>query len=175
MNLVACEPATKPARHAENLHKLKELEYLNLALNNVQLVREAMRLLSDHLNKQCVQVENLGGCESLTKLDLTANFIDAPRGLLSIAELQHNNALTELFLSGNPCTKHDGYRDFVIATLPHLIRLDGTDITPKERIKAAQVCLTCLVSFVGCSFSKPSTLSAGTPRNSGKTCSRTCR
>ena len=131
--------------------------------------------MSHELNEQCTQVENLGGCESLTKLDLTANFIDAPRGLLSIEELQHNNALTELFLSGNPCTKHDGYRDFVIATLPHLIRLDGTDITPKERIKAAQVCLTCLVSFVGCSFSKPSTLSAGTPRNSGKTCSRTCR
>lgn len=86
-------------------------------------------------------MENLGGCESLTKLDLTANFIDAPRGLLSIEELQHNNALTELFLSGNPCTKHHGYRDFVIATLPHLKRLDGTDITPKERIKAAQVCL----------------------------------
>ena len=86
-------------------------------------------------------MENLGGCESLAKLDLTANFIDAPRGLLSIAELQHNRALTELFLSGNPCTKHDGYRDFVVATLPHLARLDGTDITPKERIKAAQVCV----------------------------------
>ena len=90
-------------------------------------------------------MENLGGCESLAKLDLTANFIDAPRGLLSIAELRHNSALTELFLSGNPCTKHEGYRDFVVATLPHLARLDGTDITPKERIKAAQVSLVVLL------------------------------
>jgi hypothetical protein len=32
---------TEPARRAENVHKLKELEYLNLALNNVQLVRSA--------------------------------------------------------------------------------------------------------------------------------------
>ena len=84
------------------------------------------------------QVENLGGCESLAKLDLTANFIGAPRGLLSVAELQHNRGLSELFLAGNPCAKHDGYRDFVIATLPQLTRLDGTDVTPKERIKAAQ-------------------------------------
>ena len=58
-----------------------------------------------------------------------------------MAELQHNRCLTELFLAGNPCAKHDGYRDFVIATLPQLTRLDGTDITPKERIKAAQVSL----------------------------------
>jgi hypothetical protein len=24
------------------------------------------------------------------------------------------------FLTGNPCTEYDGYRDFVIATLPQL-------------------------------------------------------
>ena len=46
-----------------------------------------------------------------------------------VAELQHNRALTELFLAGNPCAKHEGYRDFVIATLPQLTRLDGTDVT----------------------------------------------
>lgn len=84
-------------------------------------------------------MENLDGCESLAKLDLTANFIGAPGGLLSVAQLQRNHALSELFLSGNPCCKDDGYRDFVIATLPQLTRLDGTDVTPKERIRAAQV------------------------------------
>lgn len=90
-------------------------------------------------------MENLRGCESLTKLDLTANFIAAPGGLLSVAELQHNGALSELFLAGNPCAKHDGYRDFVIATLPQLKRLDGTDITPKEHIQAAQVSMAVLL------------------------------
>jgi protein TilB len=42
----------------ENLNKLKELDYLNLALNNI------------------VKLEGLEGCESLRKLDLTINFID---------------------------------------------------------------------------------------------------
>jgi len=42
----------------ENLSKLKELEYLNLALNNIS------------------KIENIEGCESLKKLDLTCNFID---------------------------------------------------------------------------------------------------
>jgi len=42
----------------ENLHHLKALEYLNLALNNIS------------------KVEGLDRCEFLNKLDLTINFID---------------------------------------------------------------------------------------------------
>lgn len=42
----------------ENLNKLKELEYLNVALNNIS------------------KIENIEGCESLKKLDFTVNFID---------------------------------------------------------------------------------------------------
>ena len=42
----------------EGLNKLKELEYLNMALNNISII------------------ENIEGCESLKKLDLTVNFID---------------------------------------------------------------------------------------------------
>ena len=84
-------------------------------------------------------MENLAGCEALAKLDLTANFVGAPAGLLSVASLQNNAALSELFLTGNPCEKAAGYREFVVGTLPQLRRLDGVDVTPKERIAAAQV------------------------------------
>lgn len=89
------------------------------------------------------QVENLQGCESLQKLDLTANFIAAPAGLLSVASLAANTSLNELFLTGNPCEKACGYRQFVVGALPQLQRLDGTDITPKERIAAAQARRRC--------------------------------
>lgn len=41
----------------ENLTKLKELEYLNLALNSIK------------------KIEGIEQCESLVKLDLTVNFI----------------------------------------------------------------------------------------------------
>lgn len=41
----------------ENVARLKKLEYLNVALNNIE------------------KVENLEGCESLQKLDLTINFV----------------------------------------------------------------------------------------------------
>ncbi len=83
----------------ENLHKLKELRYLNLALNNIK------------------RIENLQRCESLEKLDLTVNFIE---NLLDVESLKENIFLKELFLVGNPCYQVDGYRHFVIATLPQL-------------------------------------------------------
>eukprot|EP00873_Tetraselmis_striata_P023990 jgi/Tetstr1/444254/TSEL_032147.t1 len=103
----------------QNLNKLKELEYLNAAVNNI------------------VKIENLQRCESLKRLDLTVNFIPKA-GLLSVHSLQANYALTELFLVGNPCSDWPGYRPFVIATLPQLKKLDGSEITPTERILANQ-------------------------------------
>ncbi|XP_046662728.1 dynein axonemal assembly factor 11 [Homalodisca vitripennis] len=86
---------------------MKYLEYLNLALNNIELI------------------ENLEGCESLQKLDLTLNFIG---DLQSVERLKANSHLEELYLSGNPCTDYEGYREYVIATLPQLKSLDGVDI-----------------------------------------------
>ncbi|MED6262489.1 Protein tilB [Ataeniobius toweri] len=101
----------------ENLGRLKKLEYLNLALNNIEVI------------------ENLEGCESLQKLDLTVNFV----GLLSSVEsLKHNIHLRELFLVGNSCTEFQGYRHYVVAALPQLKWLDGTEISRSERIRASQ-------------------------------------
>ncbi|KAK7100090.1 dynein axonemal assembly factor 11-like [Littorina saxatilis] len=101
----------------ENVSRLKKLEYLNLALNNVE------------------RVENLEGCESLKKLDLTVNFVGE---LTSIESLRGNYHLEEIFLTGNPCTEYEEYREFVIATLPKLKTLDGVDIEKSERIQAVQ-------------------------------------
>jgi protein TilB len=83
----------------ENLNRLKRLDYLQLALNNIK------------------RIENLEGCESLRKLDLTVNFID---DLLSVESLRGNELLRELFLVGNPCVDIPGYRSFVIHALPQL-------------------------------------------------------
>ncbi|GBP38621.1 Protein tilB homolog [Eumeta japonica] len=101
----------------ENLNKLKYLSYLNLALNNIEVI------------------ENLERCESLQKLDLTLNFIGE---ITSVANLVNNYNLENLYLTGNPCTDYDSYRQFVVATLPQLIWLDGEEIERSYRIKALQ-------------------------------------
>lgn len=41
-------------------------------------------------------------------------------------------------LVGNPCAKFDGYRSFVVHTLPQLEELDGKKVERSERIVAAQ-------------------------------------
>lgn len=100
-------------------------------------------------------------CESLQKLDLTVNFVGR---LSSVESLRHNRHLAELFLVGNPCSEFQGYRQYVVASLPqlkvrplamhtasgrgHLLThgrpcvclqcLDGTQITRSERIQASQ-------------------------------------
>lgn len=59
----------------ENLHKLKCLEYLNMAVNNVE------------------KIEGLQACESLKKLDLTANFI---ADITTVQSLKANYNLQQL-------------------------------------------------------------------------------
>lgn len=48
--------------------------------------------------------------------------------LLLTCSLRANEALEELSLLGNPCTRWPGYRPYVLACLPHLQRLDGEQV-----------------------------------------------
>lgn len=101
----------------ENVGRLKELVYLNLALNSVLVL------------------EGLTGCEMLEKLDLTVNFIG---DLTGVKSLRVNRNLKILYMTGNPCASFERYREYVVATLPQLEKLDGIDITKSERIVAMQ-------------------------------------
>ena len=53
------------------------------------------------------------------------------------------------YLTGNPCTDYNGYREFVIASLPQLKWLDGKEIARSERIAATQVILyVCMCMYM---------------------------
>lgn len=85
----------------ERRHCSQDLQYLNLAMNNI------------------VAVENLQGCEALQKLDLTMNFIPAA-ALPSLATLRGLYNLRNLYLLGNPCMEWKKARQFIIGYLPQL-------------------------------------------------------
>ena len=104
----------------ENVHKLKELEYLNLAVNNV------------------TKIEGLSTCESLYKLDLTLNFIDLDVFRESVEHLALCPNIKELVMTGNPCTDWSNWKDYILAKIPQLCRLDSEDITKSMKIKAEQ-------------------------------------
>lgn len=104
----------------ENLKRLKELKYINLALNNIEVI------------------EGLEDCESLNKLDLTCNFIclkDLERSLINLKKCP---SLRDLYLIGNPCTDWEGCRSLTIAFLNNLKVLDGKEVLPSERISSQQ-------------------------------------
>ena len=65
------------------------LEYLNLAMNNIE------------------KVENTEHLEKLEKLDLTLNFIGE---ITSLEILKTNIHLKSLYLMGNPCTEFEYYK-----------------------------------------------------------------
>ncbi|KPA80619.1 hypothetical protein ABB37_04814 [Leptomonas pyrrhocoris] len=101
----------------EGLRHLKWLTYLNLAVNNITVI------------------EGLQGCEALERLDLTLNFI---ADMTCVESLLANPFLASLHLTGNPCTKTEGYRAYVVHTLPQLKELDGDEVIRAERITARQ-------------------------------------
>jgi protein TilB len=105
----------------ENLVHLKDLVYLNMALNNVE------------------KIEGLQNCEHLAKLDLTANFVDVDELAASMDNLSTREHLAELYMMGNPCQANwKGFESYVIGKIPQLKSLDGKEITRSMQITARQ-------------------------------------
>ena len=104
----------------EGLNKLKELEYINLAVNNVS------------------KIEGIRNCESLMKIDLTLNFVDIEDLEESVDNLAECEELQEVYMTGNPCTYWEGFKEYVIARVSQLKRLDGEEITKSQRLTARQ-------------------------------------
>jgi len=105
----------------QNLRGMKQLEYLNLALNNIS------------------KIEGLEHCEFLNKLDLTLNFIDLDELETSIDHLVPLTNLRDFYMMGNPSQVNwPGFNSYVIAKLPQLEQLDGKEITKSMKILAQQ-------------------------------------
>ena len=97
---------------------MKELEYINLAVNNITLI------------------EGVRGCESLQKLDLTLNFVDIEDFEESVDNLAELNDIRELYLVGNPLTKWQYWKEYLMARLPTLGRIDGDECTKSKKLAA---------------------------------------
>ena len=85
-----------------------------------------------------IKIEGLKRCESLKKLDLTLNFIDIEDLQESLEHLDWCPLLDELTLTGNPCTDWEKWKEYTIAKVPQIKRLDGEDIDKSARLDAKQ-------------------------------------
>uniref|UniRef100_A0A2K6F4V8 Leucine-rich repeat-containing protein 46 n=1 Tax=Propithecus coquereli TaxID=379532 RepID=A0A2K6F4V8_PROCO len=105
-----------------NLEALRSLHSLYLQANKIQRIENlacvpSLRFLSLAGN-QIRQVENLVNLPCLQFLDLSENLIET----LKLEEFPQS--LLILNLTGNSCTKQDGYRELVTEALPLLLDLD---------------------------------------------------
>jgi protein TilB len=56
----------------------------------------------------------------------------------SIDNLAELSDFRELYIIGNPLTDWSHYKDYIVARLPHLGRLDGDEITKSWKLRAKQ-------------------------------------
>ncbi|XP_007940370.1 leucine-rich repeat-containing protein 46 [Orycteropus afer afer] len=109
-----------------NLESLQNIHSLYLQLNKIQQIENlacipSLRFLSLAGNR-IRQVENLRDLPHLQFLDLSENLIET----LKLDEFPQS--LLILNLTGNSCTKQNGYREMVTRALPLLLDLDGQPV-----------------------------------------------
>lgn len=73
-----------------------------------------------------------------SKIDLTLNFLDLEDLEESMDNLSTCENFSELYLTGNPCTSWERYKEYIIGKIPQIRRLDGEDITKSMKIAAQQ-------------------------------------
>ena len=115
----------------DNLSKIKKLDVWSSDLEEVALVKDMpqLEICSLSLN-QLTSLRFFSNCQNLTELYLRKNQIS---DLLEIRHLQSCHKLKVLWLCDNPMAQHPYYRQFIIKSLPNLIKLDNAPVTQEER------------------------------------------
>ena len=127
-------------REINNLEHLVNLTWLDLSFNNIREIQglEALVNLKDlsMANNKIKVIQGLDKNTSLQCLSLGNNLI---QDLDSIGYLRKFSALQMLNLMGNPVSKEDEFRQFVVSHVEQLHYLDYTLITDPERVQAREV------------------------------------
>jgi len=120
----------------ENLEDLN-IETLNLAQNKIKMISGLSTLKKltclDLSRNDITKLKGIEQNEFLRFLDMSGNKINKVRQVSYIEELP---LLTELDMSFNPIQERKCYRLQILYKIPQLRKLDGVDITAKEKIKA---------------------------------------
>lgn len=124
----------------DNLQKIKKLDVWSSDLEEVSIIKDlqALEICSLSLNK-ITQLKYFQHSQNLTELYLRKNLIS---DLFEIRCLQNCQKLKVLWLWDNPIAQHPLYRQFIIKTLPNLMKLDNTPIGMEERLEIQRMNLS---------------------------------
>ena len=120
--------------------KLSQIKNVNLwgnDLDDLSVLAElpAVEIVSLSLNK-ITSLRDFAHCPRLAELYLRKNLI---ADLTEVNYLVRLPYLKVLWLSHNPCAEHKFYRQYIIKTLPNLIKLDNAEVSPDERMAAMSI------------------------------------
>jgi len=123
--------------------KLQTIKNLNLwgnDLESITIIKEMpnIEICSLSLNK-INSLKDFSSCKKLTELYLRKNLV---MDLQEIRYLTLCPNLRVLWLWDNPIADHPLYRQYVVKTLPNLVKLDNAAVTPEERTEFAKMTIS---------------------------------
>lgn len=117
-----------------SLSEVKSISFWGADIEDISIVAKMPNLESASLSANNITtLQPFASCPNLKEIFVRRNKI------ASLSEVDCLKGLTQLrvlWLSDNPITQVDGYRDYVIRTLPQITKLDEDDITQEQRAKA---------------------------------------
>ncbi|CAK9803696.1 Dynein regulatory complex subunit 3 [Anthophora plagiata] len=136
-NLVKLKLSNNIIEKIENLDILVHLKELDLSFNRIKIMENLNNLTKLEIlllfNNEISEIENLDNLCNLTIFSIGNNAIEDWKHVMYLRKFENLHSLN---MSGNPCTKQDGYLDYVFAFLPQLIYYEYKIITNEQR-KAA--------------------------------------
>lgn len=128
------EQAVLEKSKASSLSEVKSITFWGADIQDVSIVSKMPNLESVSLSANKISsLQPFASCPNLKEIFLRRNHV---ANLSEFDYLKGLSQLRVLWFSDNPVASVEGYRDYIIRTLPQVIKLDEEDIIPEQRAKA---------------------------------------
>ncbi|XP_011052181.1 PREDICTED: leucine-rich repeat-containing protein 48-like isoform X1 [Acromyrmex echinatior] len=136
-NLVKLSLSHNAIQRIENLDELCHLKELNLSFNHIKIMENLNNLHQLEIlllyNNEISIIQNISDLKKLIILNIGKNKIDDWEHVVYLRDFK---SLKSLNTCDNPCTKIDGYLDYLFAFIPQLTYCQYKMISENERQSA---------------------------------------
>ncbi|XP_076763828.1 dynein regulatory complex subunit 3 isoform X2 [Xylocopa sonorina] len=133
-NLIKLKLSNNIIEKIENLNVLVNLRELDLSFNHIRIMENLNSLTKLEIlllfNNEITEIEGIDDLYDLTIFSIGNNNVTDWKHVLYLRKFKKLHSLN---MSGNPCTKEDGYLDYVFAFMPQLIYYEYKMISNEQK------------------------------------------
>ncbi|CAL7935781.1 unnamed protein product [Xylocopa violacea] len=133
-NLVKLQMSNNIIEKIENLNDLVNLRELDLSFNQIKIIENLDSLTKLEIlllfNNEISEIEGIDNLSNLTIFSIGNNDVTDWKHVLYLRKFKNLHSLN---MNGNPCTKEDGYLDYVFAFIPQLVYYEYKMISNEQR------------------------------------------